>query len=158
MKKIDSFSGEYDFLSNFSYSPITRYGISVPTAEHAFQMLKATDYDGMQYIALANTPGLAKSRGRAVKIRGDWEQVKYEIMYAVQMDKYQQNPQLLKKLLATGDAELEEGNWWHDNIWGNCKCDRCKDIEGRNMLGEILMKVRSELNGKNNSQTASGNH
>jgi ribA/ribD-fused uncharacterized protein len=105
----------------------------------------------MQYIALANTPGLAKSRGRSVKIRGDWEQVKYEIMYAVQMDKYQQNPQLLKKLLATGDAELEEGNWWHDNIWGNCKCDRCKDIEGRNMLGEILMKVRSELSGKNNS-------
>lgn len=145
MKKIDSFSGEYEFLSNFTYSPITRYGISVPTAEHAFQMLKATNLNDMQYIAQAHTPGLAKSRGRVVNMRGDWEQVKYEVMYAVQVDKYQQNPQLLKKLLATGDAELEEGNWWHDNIWGNCKCDRCKNIEGRNMLGEILMKVRKEL-------------
>ena len=145
MKKIDFFTGEYEFLSNFTYSPITRYGISVPTAEHAFQMLKATNLNDMQYIAQAHTPGLAKSRGRAVNMRGDWEQVKYEVMYAVQVDKYQQNPQLLKKLLATGDAELEEGNWWHDNIWGNCKCDRCKNIEGRNMLGEILMKVREEL-------------
>lgn len=145
MEKIDSFTGEYEFLSNFAYSPITRYGISVPTAEHAFQMLKATNLNDMQYIAQARTPGLAKSRGRAVNMRGDWEQVKYEVMYAVQVDKYQQNPQLLKKLLATGDAELEEGNWWHDNIWGNCKCDRCKNIEGRNMLGEILMKVRKEL-------------
>lgn len=148
MEKIDSFSGEYEFLSNFTYSPITRYGISVPTAEHAFQMLKATNLNDMQYIAQAHTPGLAKSRGRAVNMRGDWEQVKYEVMYAVQVDKYQQNPQLLKKLLATGDAELEEGNWWHDNIWGNCKCDRCKSIEGRNMLGEILMKVRSEFHEK----------
>lgn len=154
MEKIDSFTGEYDFLSNFTYSPITRYGISVPTAEHAFQMLKATNFNDMQYIAQAHTPGLAKSRGRAVNMRGDWEQVKYEVMYAVQVDKYQQNPQLLKKLLATGDAELEEGNWWHDNIWGNCKCDHCKNIEGRNMLGEILMKVRSELSGNDNPQTA----
>lgn len=148
MEKIDSFTGEYEFLSNFTYSPITRYGISVPTAEHAFQMLKATNLNDMQYIAQAHTPGLAKSRGRAVNMRGDWEQVKYEVMYAVQVDKYQQNPQLLKKLLATGDAELEEGNWWHDNIWGNCKCDRCKNIEGRNMLGEILMKVRSKFHEK----------
>lgn len=154
MEKIDSFTGEYDFLSNFAYSPITRYGISIPTAEHAFQMLKATNFNDMQYIAQAHTPGLAKSRGRAVNMRGDWEQVKYEVMYAVQIDKYQQNPQLLKKLLATGNAELEEGNWWHDNIWGNCKCDRCKNIEGRNMLGEILMRVRSELSGNDNPQTA----
>lgn len=145
MEKIEFFTGEYEFLSNFSYSPIFRYGISVPTAEHEFQMLKATNLKDMQYIACANTPGLAKSRGRAVLMRGDWEQVKYEVMYAVQMDKYKQNPQLLKKLLATGDADLEEGNWWHDNTWGNCHCDRCKGIEGRNMLGEILMKVREEL-------------
>jgi hypothetical protein len=38
-----------------------------------------------------------------------------------------------------------EGNNWHDNTWGNCLCDKCKGIEGKNLLGNILMQVREEL-------------
>jgi predicted NAD-dependent protein-ADP-ribosyltransferase YbiA (DUF1768 family) len=48
-------------------------------------------------------------------------------------------------LLNTGDEELIEGNYWHDNYWGNCTCSKCKDIEGQNKLGKILMKVRDEI-------------
>ena len=145
MEKIDSFSGEHEFLSNFSYSPMTFHGIGVPTAEHAFQMMKASTDDMRQFVAMAPTASQAKSRGRGVKIRGDWEQIKFDVMYRIQQEKYRQNPHLRKLLLATGDAELEEGNWWHDNTYGNCKCERCRDIEGHNMLGNILMKVREEL-------------
>ena len=144
-EKIDSFSGEYAFMSNFSYSPMEFEGISVPTAEHAFQMMKASTDDMRQFVAMAPTASQAKSRGRGVKIRGDWEQIKFDIMYRIQQEKYRQCPHLRTQLLATDDAELEEGNWWHDNIWGNCKCERCRDIEGHNMLGNILMKVRKEL-------------
>lgn len=32
--------------------------------------------------------------------------------------KFTQNPDLADKLLATGDAHLEEGNTWGDRIWG----------------------------------------
>lgn len=145
MEKIDSFSEEYSFLSNFSYSPMIFEGINIPTAEHAFQMMKASTDDMRQFVAMAPTASQAKSRGRGVKIRGDWEQIKFDVMYRIQQAKYRQNPHLRTALLATGDAELEEGNWWHDNIWGNCKCERCKDVEGHNMLGNILMKVRKEL-------------
>lgn len=145
MSKIDSFTGEYAFMSNFSYSPMEFEDISVPTAEHAFQMMKTSAQDMREFVAMAPTASQAKSRGRGVKLRGDWEQIKFDIMYRIQRAKYEQNPHLRTMLLATGDAELEEGNWWHDNIYGNCKCERCKDIEGHNMLGNILMKVREEL-------------
>ena len=37
------------------------------------------------------------------------------------------------------------GNWWHDNYWGNCNCDRCKDIKGQNKLGKMLMDLREEF-------------
>ena len=145
MEKIDSFSDKYEFLSNFSYSPMIFEGINIPTAEHAFQMMKASTDDMRQFVAMAPTASQAKSRGRGVKIRGDWEQIKFDVMYRIQQEKYRQNPHLQTALLATGDAELEEGNWWHDNIYGNCKCERCREIEGHNMLGNILMRVREEL-------------
>ena len=43
MAKIDSFSGEYDFLSNFYSQEITYDGIKYPTNEHAFQAAKTLD-------------------------------------------------------------------------------------------------------------------
>ena len=46
---------------------------------------------------------------------------------------------LRAKLLATGDAELIEGNYWHDTFWGMC------NGKGENHLGRLLMEVRSEL-------------
>ena len=59
------------------------------------------------------------------------------------------NPELRDLLLATGDEELVEGNYWHDNEWGNCTCPRCKNIPGKNKLGKLLMQVREEI--KNNA-------
>ena len=53
--------------------------------------------------------------------------------------KFAQNPDLLQKLLDTGDAHLEETNTWKDTFWGVCKG------EGQNNLGKILMSVREEL-------------
>ena len=150
MEKIDSFSDKYAFMSNFSYSPMKFADITVPTAEHAFQMMKTTDRNMREFVAMAPTASQAKSRGRGVKIRGDWEQIKFDVMYRIQREKYRQNPHLRTALLATGDAELEEGNWWHDNTWGNCKCERCRDVEGYNMLGNILMKVREKLREEEN--------
>ena len=49
------------------------------------------------------------------------------------------NPDLKEKLLATGNEELVEGNWWGDQYWGIC------DGIGKNKLGKLLMKVRKEL-------------
>jgi predicted NAD-dependent protein-ADP-ribosyltransferase YbiA (DUF1768 family) len=55
------------------------------------------------------------------------------------------NPGLRDALVATGDAELVEGNSWHDNFWGVCSCSRCKNKEGQNYLGRLLEEVRASL-------------
>ena len=82
--------------------------------------------------------------GRHVTLRPDWEEVKVDVMREGLRHKFK-NPSLRAKLLATGNEELMEGNTWHDNTWGNCVCQKCQNIPGRNMLGMLLMELRQEI-------------
>lgn len=144
MKTIDKFDGEFAFLSNFYESPVSDGFTTFPTVEHYFQAAKAVwvkDYDDIQY---AKTPGEAKRIGRRITIRGDWESIKLDVMETALRKKFA-IPELREQLLATGDAELIEGNWWHDNTWGDCSCDKCKGIPGQNNLGKLLMKIRADI-------------
>ena len=93
-------------------------------------------------------PSEAKRLGRRVRLRSDWEQVKYDVMLDVVRAKFNQHPDLAQKLLATGDEELVEGNDWGDTYWGVC------NGRGKNMLGKILMRVRAELRGENIDEVA----
>lgn len=147
---IDKFDGEYAFLSNFYPSPFTVDGITYPTVEHWFQAWKCKDEVQFKAIAKAKTPGEAKRIGRHCALRPDWERIKISVMYDGLKQKFA-NPELKEKLLATGDQELVEGNTWHDNTWGNCTCSKCADIEGKNILGHILMDVRYELSKENST-------
>lgn len=145
MNVINCFNGEYAFLSNFAHSSITFKGKTWLTVEHVFQAAKTLDENKREQIRLALTPGKAKHMGRKVHLRSDWELIKKEVMLKSIRLKFKQNPELKEKLLRTGDAVLIEGNTWHDNIWGDCCCLKCQKIKGKNVLGEILMKVRDEL-------------
>lgn len=136
---IDKFDGtEYAFLSNFYSSPIQYEGIVYPTVEHMFQALKALDMETRKKIANAATPGQAKRLGRSVALREDWEEVKVDVMRTALQLKFS-NPALRAKLIATGDAELIEGNTWNDRFWGVCRGT------GKNMLGLLLMELRCSL-------------
>lgn len=138
---INCFRGEGYFLSNFSDSFITMDGILYKNAESAFQSYKCVNRSQRQKFA-SLTPNDAKTLGRKVKLRKDWENIKDEIMTGVIEAKFKQNLSIRMKLIKTGNKTLIEGNTWHDNYWGNCHCDKCKSIEGKNVLGKILMKVR----------------
>jgi hypothetical protein len=76
--------------------------------------------------------------GRQVKLRSDWELVKVVCMKSCLELKFSTHKQLRRELLATGDAILVEGNSWNDTFWGVC------NGEGINMLGELLMKLRTQ--------------
>ena len=89
-------------------------------------------------IAQATKPVTAKKMGRRVNLRKDWEDVKIQVMEKGLRLKFQ-DPTLRKKLLATGDEELVEGNPWGDRYWGVC------NGSGKNKLGKLLMKIREEL-------------
>jgi ribA/ribD-fused uncharacterized protein len=138
MNKIESFSGEYRFLSNFWYAPIEFEWLTYPTIEHAFQAAKTTVEEFRIAVRDSGGPGHAKRMGRQIPLRPDWEDIKIAVMYSLLQQKFS-GPVLANALVATGDAELIEGNTWNDTFWGVC------DGNGQNHLGKLLMKVRSEL-------------
>lgn len=131
MQKIDSFSGEYDFLSNF-------YPLKDKTVEHWFQAMKTRDEEQQEWVLTAPTPGAAKKRGRKVTLREDWNDIRLEVMEMCLREKFS-DPVLCQKLLDTGDAELIEGNTWNDTFWGVCRG------KGENNLGKLLMELRTRL-------------
>jgi predicted NAD-dependent protein-ADP-ribosyltransferase YbiA (DUF1768 family) len=51
------------------------------------------------------------------------------------------NPELAKRLTATGHRKIIEGNYWGDTFWGVCKGI------GENHMGKIIMQTRGELYG-----------
>lgn len=134
---IDSFFGEYRWLSNFYPSLIWMDGLHYPFVENAYQAAKTNDYKLKKQFQMLS-PKEAKKLGNYVELRSDWEDVKYSIMEYCCYQKFQ-DPVLKSWLLSTGDAELIEGNYWNDTYWGICKG------VGQNNLGKILMKVRGEL-------------
>lgn len=158
---IDEFRNEYDFLSNFYICDTDFFGNNLPSVEHFFQLLKGTseaylvvalrkvlpektiDQSNFVEVYCSLEPAQAKKFGRLVRLRPDWDQVKDRIMANGVMAKFRNNLDLRDKLIKTGNIPLVEGNWWHDNYWGDCRCYKCVNIPGRNMLGTILMATRA---------------
>ena len=142
MNKIDSFRGEYTFLSNFypCQSQILYEGEWYRSVEHAFQAAKSIDPQERRNLRqFCRTAAEAKKFGRTVTLRKDWNNIRLDVMYQIVRDKFTRNSDLQEKLLATSNSHLVEGNWWHDTFWGVC------DGKGENHLGKILMRVRKEL-------------
>lgn len=134
---IDSFRGEYSFLSNFHRCNITLDGVTYTSAEAAFQAQKdpsrAAEFARM-------TPDEAKRAGRNVRIDvNKWNSNRDNAMMRVLKAKFEQNPDLADKLRATGNSDLIEGNTWGDKYWG------VSNGEGENKLGSMLMQIRNEL-------------
>lgn len=135
---IDSFRGEYFFLSNFCEVPVMYDGITYLNNEAAFQAQKTLNKEQRLDFAMLN-PSQAKKKGRSVSLRPDWEEIKINVMYEICKAKFTQNENLKRSLLNTGNTELIEGNNWGDKIWGQV------NGIGENNLGKILMKIREEL-------------
>lgn len=121
-------------------------GLRFPSVEHAFQAAKSLDPDIRWQFQYCRSAGEAKQRGKMVKLRPDWEEVKIQVMTDLIRSKFQ-CPELKQKLLDTGYAHIEEGNSHGDRFWGTVKG------QGRNELGKILMKVRDELRNENQNSS-----
>jgi ribA/ribD-fused uncharacterized protein len=142
VNKILEFQGPYRFLSNFYPAPMVWDGIPFLASENAYVAAKTTDLALRMEISRIKKPGEVKRFGRKITVRPDWDEVKIELMKEIVMTKFIQNPDLMKRLLDTGDAILEEGNNWRDTVWGICPVG---SGNGRNELGKILMRLRDEF-------------
>lgn len=138
-EKIDTFSGDYGFLSNFYPCEIVFEGRLYKSVEHAYQAAKTLDEQERKGIRGARYAFEAKRLGKTVTLRPDWEDVKLSIMEDLIEQKFANDLRLSIKLDQTYPAELIEGNWWGDTYWGVC------DGEGENHLGKILMQVRKKI-------------
>ena len=139
LEAIDAFRGDNRFLSNFwAGDPFTWRDQYWSSAEHAYQAAKCARPEQADRIRLAARPGHAKRLGRQIEMRADWEEVKDGIMADILRHKFQ-DPELRRRLLATGSVPLIEGNTWGDTYWGVCRG------VGQNRLGRLLMRLRREL-------------
>jgi ribA/ribD-fused uncharacterized protein len=141
----ETLTGDFSFLSNFYMAaPFEFEGATWPSAEHAFQASKCADPSQRKLFVLCKRPGEAKRLGRRVRLRADWESVKLDVMEEILRAKFR-DASLRRRLAAIGTCcHITHTNIWHDLFWGVCACPIHND-RGRNHLGQILMKLRSEL-------------
>lgn len=137
---INSFSGEYRFLSNFYSCSIKFEDEWYTSSEHAYQAAKTLDLEVRRdFQRTGLCPATAKKMGKILMLREDWEQVKLAVMSELIDFKFSYHYDLKQKLVDTAGRELIEGNYWHDTFWGVC------EGKGHNHLGKILMKKRSQI-------------
>ena len=136
--KFYSNSLEYNWLSNFYRSNQKIDGIVYPTNEHYYQSQKFKDGQLRKWILLCPKPSYIFLLTRVLKNEPkvyNWDVVKFDIMLKGLRAKFSQNKILKQRLLETGDKILHEDSPY-DRTWG---------INGEDMLGKLLMKVREEL-------------
>jgi predicted NAD-dependent protein-ADP-ribosyltransferase YbiA (DUF1768 family) len=156
---IDSYRGEYAFLSNFYYSPLSVrieylpgmfHRLAFPTLEHAFQAHKLQHFKDVLIIQNIPDPGDAKRAARRMPRVADWYNRRLKVMgklielkFWLDSDVFTHYngyiPELTQNLLNTGNQVLIEGNTWGDTFWGVC------DGNGENNLGKLQMQRRSGL-------------
>jgi ribA/ribD-fused uncharacterized protein len=137
VQNVVSFDGDERFLSNFYPSPVELGGVTYPTVENAYQAAKTASQNRGPFVSCS--PGEAKKLGRTVELVSNWDEIKERVMEKLLYRKFYDNPELGRKLDATGDMYLMEGNTWGDTYWGMC------DGVGKNRLGALLMYVRGQL-------------
>lgn len=145
-------------FSNFVIADITYRGYSFQTTEQAFMYAKAVEFNDEETALKLLDPLLepwdAKKLGREVKNYNEqvWSKVRYTRMLEVNREKYK-NDSYAKLLLATRDKILVECNP-RDTIWGiglaeeDPRSLNKDDWKGQNLLGEVLMQIRKELQEK----------
>ena len=150
-KEIRFFSrkAEWAALSNFAPSPFEVNGLRWVTVEHYFQAAKFLEPEWREHIRQSPSPQAAKTRGRsrAHAIHADWDARRVDVMREALRHKFSL-PELRALLLSTGKRTLIEDSPY-DNFWG---CGRLG--KGQNMLGSLLMALRTELQATEVAETA----
>lgn len=110
------------------------------------------DLETAQKILNATHPKEQKRLGRQVQgfDQDLWDDRKVGILRAGLREKFRQSQELNRVLLGTGDSMLVEASPY-DRIWGvglgmnDPRILNPENWQGENLLGQVLMQIRSEL-------------
>lgn len=145
----------YGCFSNFAVSPFDIYGEHFIFSEQFIMWQKAVEFgdrETMHKILAATDPATCKALGRQVRNYDDttWCQKRFELVLPGLMAKFEQNPEMCKVLLSTGEAIIAECSP-RDTTWGiglgvgNSRAQDPSQWRGANLLGELLMTTRAGL-------------
>jgi predicted NAD-dependent protein-ADP-ribosyltransferase YbiA (DUF1768 family)/alkylated DNA repair dioxygenase AlkB len=132
-------TGENAELSNFAIRPFTHLGIKFDSVEQAFQFYKSefspkNENNRAVASVIKDTTNGKRLRELGREFKGldqkVWDNMNSTIMKALLKDSFEQNPEALAKLLATGNAELTHTQ--DTGKWGK-------------LFPKLLMEVREEL-------------
>ncbi|KAM5542432.1 hypothetical protein V8D89_003891 [Ganoderma adspersum] len=135
--------GSLEGLLHFSLDKVHYGHRSYPTGVHLFEALKFLGGgrdDLAERVRGCGTPeeAVAVAEGLREYWRGDWEEVKLEMLENVLYTKFVQHATLRQMLMATGGADLVFAD--PDVVWGDGGIG-----QGLNLLGRALMQVRARL-------------
>ncbi|MER8955937.1 NADAR family protein [Mesorhizobium sp. M0833] len=135
----------YGAFSNLYRRPVDFEDETFPTSEHAYQAGKARKPEVRDWVLSAPSPGLVAMAAHGLyywDIAPGWSRTKFDRMRGVLRAKFTQHEDLKNLLLSTGDARLVESATVDNEVnrlWGEV------NGEGRNMLGQLLMELRTSL-------------
>ena len=135
---INEFKGAFYYLDIKYAAPFTYKGVEYPSAERAFLCQMIEDNKLKEELARMDSEGFKQGILKALMsldIRSDWSRVKDVYMYEICRCKFNQNPDLMRKLILTGNRCIICDS---DRYWGMV------DGEGLNKLGRILTTIREE--------------
>lgn len=141
----------YGAFSNLFRREVVFEGEKFATSEHAYQAGKPRKPAVRAWLMAAPSPALLAMAAHGLyywDVAPGWSKIKFDRMRAVLHAKFIQHDDLRTLLLSTASARLVESASVDNpvnRLWGEV------NGEGRNMLGEMLMELRSEL-------AASSNH
>ena len=151
LRNVRAFQGKNDILSNFYPCSVKVFERCFRSTEHAYQFMKARYY-GMEELAeeICKQPNAcgAKKLAKQVLTEASWDEEKLEVMSAIIRAKAECVPEYRRELLKC-DVIVEAvygDNYWscglktHDVPWANEK-----DWPGKNIMGQLHMKLREEL-------------
>lgn len=135
----------YGPFSNLFRRPVEFEGEIFPTSEHAYQAGKARKEAVRQWLMAAPSPALLAMAAHGLyywDVAPGWSRTKFDRMRRILRAKFTQHADFRELLLGTGAARLVEAAT-EDNpvnrLWGEV------NGVGENMLGKMLMELRSEL-------------
>jgi ribA/ribD-fused uncharacterized protein len=149
---------EYHFFwggpfSNWCPAKFIYKGYEFANSEQAFMWEKAmcfNDLETADKILKEPNPREAKNLGRTVKgyVDTKWDSVRFKFMVDICLQKFAQNDDLLKVLLANNnfvEASPEDTIWGIGMREGDVGIEDPKNWKGTNLLGEALNQVRKML-------------
>lgn len=134
----------YGAFSNLYRRVIEFEGETFATSEHAYQAGKARKREVREWVLAAPSPALVAMAAHGLyywDIAPGWSRTKFDRMRGVLRAKFTQHNDLRELLLSTGEARLVESATVDNEVnrlWGEV------NGEGRNMLGQLLMELRTE--------------